>query len=210
MAKGWFVIHAYSGHENKVKKQIDLLRETHKDAIFEVKVPSEEVVEIKDGKRRVTSRKFLPGYVLVEMDLPDRGGRRSAATSARWRESRASWHFTDAAAGAHLGRRGEAILQKAGEIKADRTLKPKLSFAQGESVRIIDGPFNSFTGNIEDVNLEKGKLKVMVGSSDAPPPWSSTSSRSRRYRDEQDRGPKARGNDRGPKGAAGGSRPCGP
>ncbi len=73
MAKGWFVLHAYSGHENKVKKQIDLLKEVHKDAIFEVKVPSEEVVEIKDGKRRVTSRKFLPGYVLVEMDLPDRG-----------------------------------------------------------------------------------------------------------------------------------------
>jgi len=164
MAKGWFVIHAYSGHENKVKKQIDLLRETHKEAIFEVKVPSEEVVEIKDGKRRVTSRKFLPGYVLVEMDLPDRGWkeicgdiRKVAGVTGFVGTSRTQRPAPISADEAR------AILQKAGEIKADRTLKPKLTFAQGESVRIIDGPFNSFTGNIEDVNLEKGKLKVMVG-----------------------------------------------
>ena len=75
MSKGWFVVHAYSGQENKVEKQIRKMIENGEltDFIFDVKVPSEEIVEVKDGKKRVTSKKFLPGYVLVEMDLPDSG-----------------------------------------------------------------------------------------------------------------------------------------
>ena len=73
MAKGWYVLHTYSGYENKVQKHVTKLMEdgTIGDHVFSVKVPSEEVVEIRDGKRRVSSKKFLPGYILLEMDLPD-------------------------------------------------------------------------------------------------------------------------------------------
>ena len=164
MAKGWYVVHAYSGHENKVKKQLDRLKEEFSDHLFDVKVPSEEVVEVKNGKRRVTSKKFLPGYVLVEMDLPERG----------WKEICSAIRRVSGVTGfvgvAHGQRpqpisadEARAILQKAGEIKSDKTIKPKLTFAEGETVRIVDGPFSSFSGNIEEVNLEKGKLRVMVG-----------------------------------------------
>ena len=75
MAKGWYVVHAYSGHENKVEKQLRRLMEldTFKESLYDIKVPSEEVVEVREGKKRVTNKKFLPGYVLIEMDLPERG-----------------------------------------------------------------------------------------------------------------------------------------
>ena len=166
MAKGWYVVHAYSGHENKVEKQIRLLMalDSLKDSIFDVKVPAEDVVEIKNGKKRVTSKKFLPGYVLVEMDLPDKGWER---VCGEIRKIAGVTGFV----GAKRIQKPQAlsqeevrsILQKAGEIKTDRILKPKLTFENGEVIRIIDGPFNSFSGTIEEVNMEKGKLKVMVG-----------------------------------------------
>jgi transcription antitermination factor NusG len=75
MAKGWYVVHTYSGYENKVQKHVRMLVDKGglKDRIFDVKVPAEEVVEVKDGRKRVTSKKFLPGYILVDMDLPDQG-----------------------------------------------------------------------------------------------------------------------------------------
>ena len=74
MAKGWYVVHTYSGYENKVQKHITKLMGDGSlvDYVFNVKVPAEEVVEVRDGKRRVTSKKFLPGYIMVEMDLPER------------------------------------------------------------------------------------------------------------------------------------------
>ena len=164
MAKGWYVVHAYSGHENKVKRQLDRLKETFSEVVFDVKVPAEEVVEVRDGKKRVTSKKFLPGYVLVEMDLPE----------YEWKEVCSEIRRVAGVTGfvgtsriqkpqAISAEEARSILQKAGEIKSDRAMKPKLIFAEGETVRIVDGPFNSFAGNIEEVNMEKGKLRVMVG-----------------------------------------------
>lgn len=75
MAKGWYVLHTYSGYENKVERYIRKLMETPEvgDYVFDIKIPSEEVVEVKDGKKKTINRKFLPGYILLEMDLPDRG-----------------------------------------------------------------------------------------------------------------------------------------
>ena len=112
----------------------------------------------------MTNKKFLPGYVLVEMDLPDLGWkgvcseiRRVAGVTGFVGTMRTQKPQPISAEEAR------SILQKAGEIKSDRTLKPKLTFSEGESVRIIDGPFNTFSGNIEEVNMEKGKLRVMVG-----------------------------------------------
>ena len=73
MAKGWYVVHTYSGYENKVQKHVNKLVDDGSltDYVFNVKVPAEEVVEVRDGKRRVSSKKFLPGYIMIEMDLPD-------------------------------------------------------------------------------------------------------------------------------------------
>jgi transcription termination/antitermination protein NusG len=166
MAKGWYVVHTYSGYENKVQKHVRLLVEKGglKDRIFDVKVPAEDVVEVKDGKKRVTSKKFLPGYILVEMDLPDQG----------WKETVTAIRAITGVTGFVGSNRNQkpvaisqeearAILAKTGEIKADRIMKPRQNFTVGENVRIIDGPFDSFTGSIEEVNTEKGKLRVMVG-----------------------------------------------
>ena len=73
MAKGWYVVHTYSGYENKVEKHIRVLidRDVFGGAVTDIKVPSEEIVEMREGKKKVTNRKFLPGYILLEMDLPD-------------------------------------------------------------------------------------------------------------------------------------------
>jgi len=166
MAKGWYVLHTYSGFENKVQKHINKLVEdgTLAEAVFTVKVPSEEVVEIRDGKRRVSSKKFLPGYILLEMDLPETNWK-SACSAIR------NIPGVTGFVGSTRNQKPQAIsaeearevLQRAGEIKSEKTLKPKQVFSVGESVRITDGPFDSFTGTVEEINLEKGKLRVMVG-----------------------------------------------
>ena len=166
MAKGWYVVHTYSGYENKVEKYIRLLMEEPElnEVILDIKVPAEDVVEVKDGKKKISSKKFLPGYILVEMDLPD----------VRWEAACSKIRMIQGVTGFVGARKGfkpqpisqdeaRAILQKAGEIKSDKVLKPKQSFALGETIRIIDGPFDTFTGTIEEINLEKGKLRVMVG-----------------------------------------------
>lgn len=166
MAKGWYVLHTYSGYENKVERYIRMMMENDslEGRVFDIKVPSEEVVEVKDGKKRVTSKKFLPGYILLEMDLPDFGWK---AVCSEIRKIQGVTGFVGSSRGVKpqpiSPDEARGILQKAGEIKSDKVLKPKQSFSSGESVRIIDGPFDTFTGTVEDVNLEKGKLKVMVG-----------------------------------------------
>jgi transcriptional antiterminator NusG len=132
--------------------------------LFDAKVPAEEVVEVKDGKKKVTSRKFLPGYILVEMDLE---GEAWMDVCAAVRQIQGVTGFVGATKNLKpqpiSSDEARDLLQKAGEIKSDRTLKPKQSFVIGESVRIIDGPFDSFTGAVEEINEEKAKLRVMVG-----------------------------------------------
>ena len=150
MAKGWYVVHTYSGFENKVHKHLARLIESPRmqNHLFDAKVPAEEVVEVKDGKKKVTSRKFLPGYILVEMDLE---GEAWMDVCAAVRQIQGVTGFV----GATKNRKPQPIssdeardlLQKAGEIKSDRTLKP----------------FDSFTGAVEEINEEKAKLRVMVG-----------------------------------------------
>ena len=166
MAKGWYVVHVYSGHENKVEKQIRKLIESNEltDYVFDIKIPSEEIAEIKDGKKKLTTKKFLPGYILVEMDLANN----------RWKEVCAHIRRIQGVTG-FVGysanqkpqpisqEEARTILQKAGEIKAEKVVNPRQAFSTGESIRIIDGPFDTFTGTIEEINAEKGKLRVMVG-----------------------------------------------
>jgi transcriptional antiterminator NusG len=167
MATGWYVLHTYSGYENKIEKTIRMMTgsgELDKEIVRDVKVPAEEVVEIRDGKKRTQIRKFLPGYILVEMDLPDLDWK---ATCSKIRKIGGVTGFVGTPADRKpqplTGDEARSILQKSGEIKGERPVRARQSFAAGEQVKIIDGPFESFTGTIEEVNQEKNKLKVLVG-----------------------------------------------
>jgi transcriptional antiterminator NusG len=167
MATGWYVLHTYSGYENKIDKTIRMMighGELDKEIVRDVKVPSEEVVEVRDGKKRTQNRKFLPGYILIEMDLPEREWK---DTTSKIRKIQGVTGFVGTPADRRpsplTGDEARGILQKSGEIKGERPARARQSFAPGEQVKIVDGPFESFTGTIEEVNQEKSKLKVMVG-----------------------------------------------
>jgi transcriptional antiterminator NusG len=169
MATGWYVLHTYSGYENKIEKTIHMMIENgelDRNVVREVKVPSEEVVEVKDGKKRTQNRKFLPGYILVEMDLPDADmGWKAPCTKIKKIQGVTGFVGTpsDRKPQPLSGDEARAILQKSGEIKGERAVRTRQTFTPGEQVKIIDRPFESFVGTIEEVNNEKNKLKVMVG-----------------------------------------------
>ena len=169
MATGWYVLHTYSGYEKKIEKTIRMMTGTgdlDKEVVRDIKVPSEEVVEVRDGKKRTQTRKFLPGYILIEMDLPNEEQQWKLVCS-RIKKIQGVTGFVGTPANRKpnplSGDEARSILQKSGEMKGERPVRTRQSFSPGEQVKIIDGPFESFTGTIEDVNQEKNKLKVMVG-----------------------------------------------
>ena len=158
MSKQWYVVHAYSGYEYKVRESLldRIERLGMKDAFGEIMVPAEEVIEMKGGQERKTLRKFFPGYVLVNMELNDD-----------------TWHLvreTPRVMGFIGGTKerpspisqeeADTIMQQL-ESGTEKT-KPKITFEPGEMVRVIDGPFNDFTGVVEEVNYEKSKVRVAV------------------------------------------------
>ncbi|HSR62516.1 MAG TPA: transcription termination/antitermination protein NusG [Gammaproteobacteria bacterium] len=158
MALQWYVVHAYSGFEDQVRRSLQerIERSGLQDKFGEILVPTEEVVEMRDGKKRKSDRKFFPGYVLVQMDMNDD-----------------TWHLVRDAPRV-LGfiggtsdrpapisdKEADAILQRV-EDGVDRP-KPKVLFEPGEVVRVIDGPFTDFNGVVEEVNFEKSRLRVSV------------------------------------------------
>jgi len=167
MAAGWYVLHTYSGYENKIEKIIRLMLDSgdlDKEIVKDIKVPQEEVVDVKDGKKRTQKRKFFPGYVLVELDLPD--GLNWKETCSKIKKIQGVTGFVGTPADKRpqplSGDDARGILQKSGEIKGERPVRARQIFSSGEQVKIVDGPFESFTGTIEEVNQEKNKLKVMV------------------------------------------------
>ncbi|MDR1901130.1 MAG: transcription termination/antitermination protein NusG [Treponema sp.] len=167
MATGWYVLHTYSGYENKIEKTIRMMLESgelEKEIVRDVKVPQEEVVEVRDGKKRTQTRKFLPGYILVEMDLPDMSWKIVCSKIKKIQGVTGFLGSTNERKPNPLNAdEARSILQKTGEIKGERPTRARQTFAAGEQVKIIDGPFESFTGIIDEVNQEKNKIKVMVG-----------------------------------------------
>ncbi len=157
MALKWYIVHVYSGFETKVKIALEerIAASASADKFGEVVVPTEQIVELVKGKRRTSSRKFYPGYLLVQMELNDE-----------------TWHIVNntAKVTGFLGGRNKPapisdeeaaqILNRmeAGKLKP----KPKFFFEPGDEVRVIDGPFTNFNGTVEEVNPEKGKIKVLV------------------------------------------------
>ena len=163
MEKQWFVLHTLSGQEHKVRDSIErrVKIEEMQEYIGEVLIPTEKVSEVKRGKKSTTTRKFYPGYVLVNMALYDEHKGLVEKT----------WYFTQETPGL-IGFVGgerpvplrneevQSILQQIEDKK--EKVKPKVSFAAGESVKINDGPFLNFTGVIDEVDPDRGKLKVSV------------------------------------------------
>ena len=155
--KNWYIVHTYSGFENKVKEQLEERVKAYglQDKVGEVLIPTEDVVEMRAGKKVVTSKKFFPGYILVEMDMTDEA----------WHVVKNTAKVTGfVGAGAKptpLSKEEvEQILQQV-RTAAEKP-KPKYMFEKGEQVRINEGPFTSFNGTVDEVNLDRNTLKVMV------------------------------------------------
>ncbi|MBD3767726.1 MAG: transcription termination/antitermination protein NusG [Gammaproteobacteria bacterium] len=154
----WYVVHAYSGYENYVKKTLQeyIDRANMQDHFGDILVPSEEVVEIRDGKKRKSERKFFPGYVLVQMEMDD----------AVWHLVRSVPRVMGFIGGTAdkpapiTDREVNQILQRM-EEGAERP-RPKVLFEPGEVVRVTNGPFADFEAVVEEVDYEKNKLKVSV------------------------------------------------
>ncbi|MCM1321538.1 MAG: transcription termination/antitermination protein NusG [Bacteroides sp.] len=166
MAKGWYILHTYSGYEGKIEKVIRSYLENgdlSSEIVLDVKVPVEDVVEVKDGKKKYITKKFLPGYIMVELDLPDIGWKNTCGVIRRI-QGVTGFVGTNSNERPRPISADEAkeLLQKSGEIKGEKTARLKQSFVAGEQVKIIEGPFASFKGTIEEVNLEKSKLRITV------------------------------------------------
>ncbi|MHB1134483.1 MAG: transcription termination/antitermination protein NusG [Chloroflexota bacterium] len=151
----WYVIHTYSGYENKVKNNLEHRIQTMDmtDRIFQIVVPVEDEIEIKDGQRRTVQRKIFPGYVLVEMSMTDE-----------------SWYVVRNTPGVtgFVGSGNKPVPLQDEEVKGIlkqmrvETPRIKVAFSKGQSVRIIDGPFADFIGVVDDLSYEKGKVRVLV------------------------------------------------
>jgi transcriptional antiterminator NusG len=158
MAKRWYVVHAFSGFENQVKRSLleRIKRHGMEDRFGDVLVPTEEVVEMRGGQQRKSERKFFPGYVLVQMELSD-------DTWHLVREVPRVMGFIGGTAerpAPITDKEAEKILQRVQEgVEKPR---PKVLFEPGEVVRVTEGPFNDFTGVVEDVDYEKSRLKISV------------------------------------------------
>jgi transcriptional antiterminator NusG len=157
VAHKWYIVHVYSGFENKVKTALEdrIASSAHPEKFGEVLVPTEQIVELVKGKRKTSSRKFYPGYILVQMEMDDE-----------------TWHIVNdtAKVTGFLGGRetptpisDEEANQILNRMEAGKDKpKPKFYFESGDEIRVIDGPFTNFNGTVDEVNHEKGKIKVMV------------------------------------------------
>lgn len=155
MEKAWYVIHTYSGYENKVKANLEKRIESMNmgDKIFRIVVPMEDEIQVKDGKRKIIKRRIYPGYILVEMILTD-----------------ASWYVVRNTPGVtgFVGAGNKPIPLREEEVKQIfertglETPRPRIDVSVGENVRVSSGPFENFIGTVEEIYPEKGKLKVLV------------------------------------------------
>ena len=155
MGKNWFVVHTYSGFEEKVRLSIEEKVEalSLQERISKVLIPTERVVELRAGKKKESDKKFYPGYILVEMELDDE-----------------TWHLIKnipRVTGFVGGKRPVPIPEEEVDIIMQQVEKGpvpqvKTQYQKGDSVRIIDGPFSNFNGLVEDVDMDHGRLRVMV------------------------------------------------
>ena len=166
MSKKWFVVHAYSGFEKSVQRALQerIRRASMQDQFGQILVPVEEVVEMRSGQKNISERKFFPGYILVEIETEEGADGKKIPDS--------TWHLvknTPKVTGfVGSGNRPVPLSQEEADqifVQVKESIekpKPKYTFERGEGVRIIDGPFSNFQGVVEEVNLDRNTLKVMV------------------------------------------------
>jgi len=158
MSMRWYVVHAYSGQEKSIQQALieRIKRSGMADKFGEVLVPTEEVVEMKQGAKAISERRFFPGYILVQMDMTDE----------TWHLVKSTPKVTGFIGGTAMrptpisDKEVENILHQVQE--GVEKPKPKVLFEVGETVRVTDGPFNDFNGSVEEVNYEKSKIRVSV------------------------------------------------
>lgn len=160
MAKQWYIVHTYSGFERKAKLALEERIRTlgQQEAFGDILVPEEQVVELVKGKKRTSSRKFFPSYILVQMKMNDQ----------TWHVVRETPKVTGFVGGTDdpqtipsVSEAEVAAIHQQVEEGALRP-KPKISFATGEGIKVIEGPFQDFTGVVEEVKPDKGKLRVLI------------------------------------------------
>lgn len=175
MSRSWYILQSYTGYEGKVERTIKTMlskAELDSNVILDVLVPVEEIVEIKDGKKKSRKNKFLPGYVLLEMDLPEIGWK-TTCSALRSIKGAGGFVGTDPNTRPRAISADEAkrILQRCGLIKGEKTaVRVRQSYNLGDVVKITDGPFGSFSGTIKEINEEKEKLSVEVQIFGRPTP----------------------------------------
>jgi len=156
MSKKWYGVHTYSGFENKVRLNLleRIKNESVEDFFEEILIPSETVVELKKGEKKTSSRKFFPGYILVKMELTDETWHivKETAKVTGFVGGNTPFPIPDEEVN-KIARRMEEGAEKP---------RPKVQFEVGETVRVVDGPFLNFSGIVEDVKPDKGKLRVTV------------------------------------------------
>lgn len=157
MQKHWYVVHTYSGYESKAKLALeDRIKSLKKEDYFgEILVPAENVVELVNGQKKTTSRKFFPGYILVQMNL----------TEETWHVVKGTTKVTGFVGGTMTPPKvsEEEVARITNQMTTGAAKpKPKVNFSVGDSVRVVDGPFSNFNGSVEEVKPEKGKVKVLV------------------------------------------------
>ncbi|MDR1952687.1 MAG: transcription termination/antitermination protein NusG [Elusimicrobiota bacterium] len=165
MANQWYVVHTYSGYEDKVKSNLEtaVANQNLKDIISQILVPTEEVVEIKNNKKKFKKRKFYPGYIFIEMTINN---------MSYWliRNIPGVTGFLGGVKPVPMSQDEVNNLLRTVNTQEEAKPRPTTLFQKEENIRIIEGPFTHFIGVVEDINYERGKLKVMVTIFGRPTP----------------------------------------
>ena len=166
MANEWYIVQTYTGYEGKVSRVIQQKLDNgdlSSDIVKSIKVPEEEVVEIKDGKKKVRKNKLLAGYIMAELDLPDLGWK---DTCNKIRHIQGVSGFVGTASNERprpiSADEAKNILMRSGEIKGEKLVRIKQTYAIGDTVKITEGPFKDFSGTVDAIDEEKEKLTVNV------------------------------------------------
>jgi transcriptional antiterminator NusG len=155
MEKNWYVVHTYSGFEDKVKSSIEdkIERKGFSERITKILIPTEKVIELRSGKKKELDKKFYPGYILIEMELDDE----------TWHLVRSTPRVTGFVGGSKpVAIPEEEVEEIVQQIEKGPVQQVRTQYEIGEAVRIIDGPFTNFVGSVDEVDMDHGRLRVMV------------------------------------------------
>jgi transcriptional antiterminator NusG len=161
----WYVVHVLSGQESKVRDNMNkrITSEEMGDCVFEVLVPTERVSEVKKGKKTESKRKFFPGYIIVNMHLLDDNGKLVDRTWYFIKDTVGVINFAGTRNSLPVPMRQKEVEQMLAQIRErEEAVKPKIEFEVGDTVKVADGPFESQTGLVEEIDPERGKLRVSV------------------------------------------------